>query len=498
MGVLAAILGSGILVLVVVASRDIKIYCAEHMRLALPAEREQLMCFGTIMMMRNREATRILLREGACQCATTASADLLKAGLIESWGVNDDCSARNAIQDLIIEGRRALYNEDFKRIQRGESLDALQSLSGDDYLRWMEAKGGWVEAGLALPDVQSMAAYDYERIAWLARSCYWVGYLTEEECLRCLAWVASQAVVEFDSWEAYAASFVLGRAATYSGDSDIDPYIQAVTELLSKQDVYLERPHIWQEYPLSRICVPDALKDMGEATVHVPPRDAFLGLGALIAQSFSASHASFSIPADDQYPTSERWLADNWNVADAESLCEALEWFISTGSRTETDSVFQKLAQGAVASRHEGVHASQVISLNRAKEILRKSGVKSEYITSDVSLVAYDVERAAFGLRLSCSLGYICENKARSYLRRLAMLARGAFEAWDSYMASFVLAQAFFNDDADYVDCLVRSGKYLCSVVSPFAQHQSPWQRYPLASLPVLQRVNDLDTSVIA
>lgn len=464
----------------------------EQAALGLPQEREQLLCFGALMSCRNGEVTRILLQEGRYKASGKCSPDEMRAGLIEAWDINDAQSARSTIQSLIIEGRRAFYDEDFKRMQSGESLDDLKSFDGDSYLRWKGARDAWLKEGLAIEDRHSMAAFDYERIAWLARSCLHVGYITELECWRCHAWVAQQSLREFSSWEAYAASYVMGRAATYSGDDDIDDNIRAVIDLLRENDTWLERPNIWQDYPLKDISVPEELLSLcGDA----PSQDALCGFGALMAQGFSEKFESLAIPANEA-GANEVWLAESWNVADTAGLVDRLEWFINEGSRNQSSTTFRQVVQGVPLSQIEDVAASQVVNLNFARDTLKKEGFDAKLLSACGSPMAYDLERAAYGARLGLAAGYIDEEKVRSYLRRLAVLAHGSFRSWDEYFVSFVLAQAFFNDGQDYIQRLAHSGKVLGKVISPFGQYQSPWLRFPLAAMPVLQSVKSVKSEV--
>ncbi|WP_157956601.1 DUF1266 domain-containing protein [Dyella sp. C11] len=223
----------------------------DQKNLEQPPEREQLLCFGVIMAKRNGEALRILPQRNRY----TASYKIndLRVGLAEAWEINDRQSAINAIQALISEGRRAYFGDDFKRLQMSGNSEALEYLSGADIARWNRVKEAWLKEGLALPANLSMAAYDYERIAWLARGCFHLGYLTEDETWRHLAWVADQSCHEFASWTEYGASFVLGRAATFSGEPDTANGVAAVKELLNGKDTWLGRPHLWQDYPLKDI-----------------------------------------------------------------------------------------------------------------------------------------------------------------------------------------------------------------------------------------------------
>lgn len=484
----AAVIGICVLVKLETRSRR-----KDQATLAQHPEHEQLLCFGALMGHRNNEPTRLLLREGEYKVSYSVSPDDIRECLAEAWDITDAQSARNTLHELIVEGRRASFDVEFRRLQQGESLSDLTSFNGEDYLRWKNVKATWIEAGLTLSDNLSMAAFDYERIAWVARSSFHVGYLSEQEVWRCLAWVAAQSVCQFESWQNYAASYVLGRAATYSGESYAADGVTAAKHLLFENDRWLDRPSLWQDYPLANIRAPQALLAPLVESKSTSIQDQLLGLGALSAWGRGQRFDELAIRPHRE-GVAETWLADSWNVADCASAVTMLDWLVEKGSRLEEEASFRHAVSGVGTHQVDEPSAIQLVQLRHAKRALSEAWVDSALVAGCRTMLAYDLERAAYVARVACAVGYLNEENAGAFLRRMAIQARAAFDTWEDYLVSFVLGHAFFNNDMDYLQRLIRGGLVLSRLVSPFEGYQSPWQRVAIKSLPVLHSVRSTDT----
>jgi hypothetical protein len=56
------------------------------------------------------------------------------------------------------------------------------------------------------------AAWDYGRLIFIARLCFDAKYLSQAEAWTYIEQAHQLAFIEFNSWEAYAKSYVIGRA----------------------------------------------------------------------------------------------------------------------------------------------------------------------------------------------------------------------------------------------------------------------------------------------
>ncbi|SIT45039.1 hypothetical protein BN2476_460001 [Paraburkholderia piptadeniae] len=384
-------------------------------------------------------------------------------------------------------GRRGRFQNDFERLRQGSPTRKLDSLDGKDLVRWEQAKALWEKQGMAPSQTASLAAYDYERIAYLARSCFSLGYLTETELWRCLAWVSTQSRSAFANWNDYAASFIFGRAATFDDGSEkftLKGIVAAYT-LLHGQQKYLKRPHLWQRYLLDGITVPSDItmpEYLGVASTS-QANEPLSGLGALSARVNDERSNALAIGAN-RPDESVSWLAKAWNIADAATADRAIEWLLKSGSRERYENVFSRVVDCGELSQLEDVSATQFLNVRQTIERIVKAGISENVVIGCRSMLAYDLERAAYIVRVAAATGYITESNAWSYLRRLSLHARRHFVSWENYLVSFVLAQAFLNSNPEMLLKIIQSGAGLLKIESPFDEYVSPWRKYPMHCLP--------------
>lgn len=456
-------------------------YALAHTCAAVPSDREPLMCFGALMVLRNGGYTRIPFngRDNS-------------QGLLSDWGIMDDITARKQIYNLISEGRRARFQDDFAKLQAGESLANLKRLDGDDFGRWRIARQVWEDYKLPLEAIQicrSMAAYDYERIGFLARECHHYNFLTTEEMWQCLSWVARQSRQEFSNWAEYAASFVLGRAATYSCTCD-DCHAEgvvAVARLLTDEELGAPAGtrHLWQQYPLASIQGPADLNEVVTDNSLLPPqRKQLLGFGALTALFYGESNRDLRVEGLE--PGSDvQWLATRWDIADAATTDLRLDWLLTAGSHSEYGSMFSRFVTAEANKTLQDGEASPYIRVRQTQVELFNFGLNTETVRACQTLLAYDLERAAYLVRVALSAGYLDEERAWNYLRRVAMLARKTFNNWEDYLVSFLYGQGFFNNTSSDLERYIKTGINLLWLQSPFREFSSIWQEHPLQYLTV-------------
>ncbi|MGC4009084.1 MAG: DUF1266 domain-containing protein [Pseudomonas sp.] len=401
--------------------------------------------------------------------------------LVESWGITDGVTARRTLQELMLEAQSQALDEEFRRLQRGES----SAFDGEQRLRFKQVKRAWSKAGLVLPVDISMAAHDLESLAWLARQCHTCGYLTESETWLCLAWVAENAIRCFSDWQAYAASFVLGRALLLCEATSGAKAIRAYKELMSCRDDTSSLAGLWRAHPLAGILVSEVVlqeEPICEPLAH-PPRSALLALGCVIATSAGVRSDELAIALQEkEYP--RLWLAEHWRAADAGQVHARMDWLLNTGSRGRLDPLLERIA-GASPPRG----GSPVARLDQARRALMREGHDPALIDECRTVLAYDLERAAFGARLAFSVGLLDEESLWNALRHMARQARRAFACWEHYLVSLMLGHALANEDWQAGKRLLHSGMALLDGITPFAQYPSPWQVCPLEMLPVLHGV---------
>ncbi|MEP9317248.1 DUF1266 domain-containing protein [Pseudomonas sp. LABIM340] len=425
---------------------------------------EPLLCFGALL--------------SHCEVgAGVAQAD----DRIELWGITDAATARRTLQELMLEAQSQTLEEEFRRLQRNEPC----VFEGQQRLRYKQAKRAWSKAGLALPVDISMAAHDLESLAWLARQCHACGYLSEPETWLCLAWVAENAIRSFSDWQAYAASFVLGRAILLRDGASGAMAIRAFKELIGGRADKSSLAGLWRAHPLAGIRVSEVVlqeEHIHEPLAH-PPCSALLALGCVIAHSAGVRADDLAI-APQEREFHRLWLAEHWRAADAGQVRARMDWLLGSGSREKLDPLLDCVADAPMS-----VGGTPMARFAQARRALLKEGHDPAMIDECRTVLAYDLERAAFGARLAFSVGLLDEESLWNALRHMARQARAAFDCWERYLVSLMLGHALANEDWQAGKRLLRSGMALLDGITPFAQYPSPWQVCPLEMLPVLHRV---------
>lgn len=69
-----------------------------------------------------------------------------------------------------------------------------------------------------LKQINTLAAWDYGRAVFVARDCYHVGYLSEEEAWQYITLAVLNATNTYSNWREYIAAYILGRAIGFGSD----------------------------------------------------------------------------------------------------------------------------------------------------------------------------------------------------------------------------------------------------------------------------------------
>jgi hypothetical protein len=198
----------------------------------LTKEKQQELAYGAILSTRNN-----------------MSFDTLKIGhkgiervLNDYWEVSDKQSAIETLDWLLNEGHRIDADVVFQEIKNGtaQNYEELKSIVDlcNKAKSTMESKLGFTEE--MFNNVNTVAAWDFDRLVTVARWCYSAEYISEEEAWSYIEKAASMAKESFNSWEEYYISFAYGRAIAYEGD--IDDIINA------GETLFKESGSVWKEH----------------------------------------------------------------------------------------------------------------------------------------------------------------------------------------------------------------------------------------------------------
>ncbi len=107
-----------------------------------------------------------------------------------------------------------------------ENLDAVYEL--DDANAWIGDMADDLKIGTD--------AWDFGRMVFVARVCYSLGYLTEEQAWMYINRIVELAKKKFDNWESYATSYLIGRAMWSGNDGEWETVAGFAADALDAKD----------------------------------------------------------------------------------------------------------------------------------------------------------------------------------------------------------------------------------------------------------------------
>lgn len=159
--------------------------------------------------------------------------DVLESG----WDITDTDSALETLDWLKDEGHRISLDEEvygfdeiFELIKKGET-EGLEDEAGacEDVFTALKENYDYTEEELNA--VNTVSAWDFDRLVVVARWCYTADYITEEEMWKYINAAAEQGAKDYDSWRTYFAGAALGRAI-WSGGDGFDSRMEAIADQL--------------------------------------------------------------------------------------------------------------------------------------------------------------------------------------------------------------------------------------------------------------------------
>lgn len=197
------------------AKKNLKAFLASHPQTPLTEEKKRLLVFGAILSCyRSEEILSII---------TDDNLNAYKIGLQEQWEINNREDALETLNALLNLEKTAELNEVLAHHHDSKELIELQTS---------------IAEGLRTDLVQVQAttstyAWDLCRLVSLAKWCYWLQYISEEEMWKYLNEAAIKASSLGNGWDDYTVSFLLGRAIHGFG---IESIINECRTLYNKED----------------------------------------------------------------------------------------------------------------------------------------------------------------------------------------------------------------------------------------------------------------------
>jgi hypothetical protein len=174
--------------------------------------RNDMLAFGAVLGIRNEETFSRLKPANPND----------KESLKEDWSISNRKSAIEVLDWLVNEGHRTDIDEVLNILKAGkeneyEGLEEAAKL----YKKCNNMLITTFKMDKKILDKVTTMAWDTDRLVNVARWCYDLKYISEEEAWNYIESAKKLSQSSFDSWEEYYASNVYGRALAYNGDPQI-------------------------------------------------------------------------------------------------------------------------------------------------------------------------------------------------------------------------------------------------------------------------------------
>lgn len=169
-----------------------------------------------------------------------------KEGMLDDWDILGPESAKNILDSFLEEGHRKSYNYIIELYLKcnGDTNRVIDSENREIFVHYFEKlnhvlnlKQGkkWYpkpEKDLWL----GTSAFDYGRMIFVARICYFIGYFSEEEAWEYINKFSRLAKNDFSNWNDYAKSYMLGRVMWNANrDNQFDPLTRSLSVLIANK-----------------------------------------------------------------------------------------------------------------------------------------------------------------------------------------------------------------------------------------------------------------------
>lgn len=169
--------------------------------------------------------------------------NVYREGMKKQWEITDEQSAVDAVNTLLAMKRSAEYDEFMRMHPTNKDLNKIYAKIAKE---------------LNLPEddvkaVRTTYAWDIGRAVSVAKWCFWIGYLSEEQLYQCLDQAVKLVSQRGKDWTEYTCSFLLGRCIHGFNLNDVASAAQDLlnpSEGLKKKDPDIT---IYQDVPFKTV-----------------------------------------------------------------------------------------------------------------------------------------------------------------------------------------------------------------------------------------------------
>ncbi len=147
----------------------------------------------------------------------------------------------------------------------------------------------------------------------------------------------------------------------------------------------------------------------------------------------------------------QRYLKEQWNVADKESADKTVAWFLEKGYRAEFQKSNEYLKEEGLGDvpadrRTEFMLDNWDVTETEAGYYLKDYEMYEEY--GPEAVAAWDYEHAMSLLRHFYVAGYYSHQEMLEKMYEIASVIQGEFDSWDDYMDSCFLGYEYWSDES--------------------------------------------------
>lgn len=198
-----------------------------------------------------------------------------------------------------------------------------------------------------------------------------------------------------------------------------------------------------------------------------PKMQKYLTLGAILIETNESTSSIMKLRAPkEQY---QQILMQQWSIADKTSLFYQLNFLLENGGDAkDSNQLIDNIRIGKPYKKY-----NQLI-----EDVGIIGKIPVVFFETCQTLSAWDIERAAFLIRISAHIGYITEEKAFTLLKERVtpILKKQSFTSWEEYSASFILGRILcYSGDLSDIKYPVEDLLY--------GKEESVWKKYKLTKI---------------
>ena len=167
------------------------------------------------------------------------------------------------------------------------------------------------------------------------------------------------------------------------------------------------------------------------------------------------------LQAAEYKDASTQVLRSAWEVTDANTAKETLDYLLAEGHRAEVDSILPELRTPEAASKNSAEFQAYE---DVKKNLIDNYGYTAEQIDGIKTISAWDYDRLVNVARFSHSAGYITEQEMWDYINKAVTQAKNDYNSWEEYFAGVMFGRSIaygqpFADSKSQADELLKDAK---------------------------------------